>query len=327
MRLNNNLKKLPHRASIEITRSDKVRRRYLLMKSARDNDGVSNIVTSIMMLGIFLSILAMIFTVYIPNWAKSGESNHMGRVLDSYLDLKSNIDNQIGDEKGIGDSRSTRIKLGAEGGSVLGIGRTTGSISFKTSEFYIQVYNTEEPQNIYGQASGKIIFESGNTYFADQDFTYENGAVIVEQSRSSILRAKPNFDVSHTDNKTSVVCTLIHMSGAPAGESGTGYYTVDSELIQSTAQSHILIWSSEMGFEYGQNITINISTKFGPVWQDFIETELDELPSDIKQNNTQVNVTKRKIPTTGVIMYDIHISITEVYKLDCKQGIVEIDIT
>jgi hypothetical protein len=269
----------------------------------------------------------MIFTVYVPNWAKSGEASHMDKVLDSFLDLKSNIDNQIGDEKGIGDTRSTRIKLGAEGGSVMGIGRTTGSISFKTSGYNIEVYNVEDTQNIYGQASGKIFFDSSNTYFADQDFTYENGAVIVQQSGSSVIRAKPSFDVSFIDNKTNVVLTMIQMTGSSPGQSGTGFYTIESKLIQSTAQSQSLIWSSEMGFDYGQNITINISTKFGSLWQEFIENELDDLPSDIRLNNTQVNLTSRVNPLTGETIYDLYVTIREVYKLDCKKGIIEIKIS
>jgi hypothetical protein len=107
-----------------IVKKNNVYRKYRPTHFLINEDAVSNVVTSIMMLGIFLTILAMIFTVYIPIWAKTGESSHMENVESSFLDLKSSIDKQITDNEGVGSSYTTRIKLGAEGGAVLGIGRT-----------------------------------------------------------------------------------------------------------------------------------------------------------------------------------------------------------
>lgn len=286
--------------------------------------GVSNIVTSIMMLGIFLSILAMVFTVYVPNWAKSGEANHMGKAMDSFLDLKSTLDKQIVDEKGVGSTYKTPIKLGAEGGSILGIGRTTGTLTYMTGGFNIMIYDTEDTQNIYGQGSGQINFEPRNIYYENQYFTYENGAVIVEQDLKSVIRAKPNFDISHSNNRTTVVLTIIHLSGTSENVGGTGYHTIDSKLIQTTAQSQELIWSQEMGFDYGQNITINISTQFGSLWKELVDAELEDLPTEIKDNKTTVSVVPRVDPQTRETIYDVVLTINEVYKLDCKVGTVEI---
>jgi hypothetical protein len=291
----------------------------------KDNDAVSNIVTSIMMLGIFLSILAMIFTVYIPNWAKSGEANHMERVVDSFLDLKSNIDKQIGSEKDVGTSLSTPIKLGAEGGSVMGIGRTTGSLAFYSTGFNIMVHNTEDTQNIYGQASGKISFESRNIYYTNQYLTYENGAVVVKQGSNAIVRAKPNFNIIYSDNKTTVVVTLIHLSGTSHNIGGTEHHTMDSKLIQSIAQSPELIWTPEEGFYYGQNITLNITTEFGDSWKELIESELDELPSDVRNNTVdKLIITSEKDPITDETIDNVILSLKGIDKLNLKKGIVEI---
>ena len=302
-------------------------RKYYLSHTKMNNDsGVSNIVTSIMMLGIFLSILAMIFTVYIPNWAKSEESGHMGKAMDSFLDLKSTVDNQIGDDRGVGSSYKTQIKLGVEGGAVLGIGRTSGSLAYRTSGFEIQVYNTDDTQNIYGQGSGKITFEPRNVYFSNQYFTYENGALIIEQSNKGVMRAKPNLEISYVNNRTTLDLTIVHLSGTSDNVGGSGYHTIDTKLIQSIAQSHELIWTAAMGFDYGQNITINITTKYGDIWKDFIETQLDDLPPDILANNTQVDLYKDTDPQTRETIYNVVIELYEVYQLDCKIGTVEVDL-
>jgi hypothetical protein len=299
--------------------------RYYTIKN--DNSGVSNVVTSIMMLGIFLSILAMIFTIYIPNWAKSGESAHMEKVMDSFLDLKSNIDKQINNEKDVGTTLSTKIKLGAEGGAVMGIGRTTGSLSFHTSISNITIHNSDDSQNIYSQASGMITFKSRNVYYSNQDLTYENGGVIVEQGSEAILRAKPNFDILFSDNKTTVVITLIHLTGTSHNVGGSDYHTIDSKLVQSVERSHELIWTPEEGFQNGQNITINITTRFGEIWTDRINDELDDLPGNVK-NNTLGNLTMNTYqdPSTDETIYNVRLDLIGIDKLNCKKGITEIKI-
>ncbi len=278
-----------------------------------------------MMLGIFLSLLAMIFTVYIPNWAKSGEANHMDGVLESFMEFKSNIDKQITTEKDVGSTLSTRIKLGSVGGAVMGIGRTTGSLYYHSTQFSIILNNTDDPQNIYGQTSGMMTYKSRNIYYPNQYFTFENGAVIVEQGNSAILRAKPNLDITYNNNQTSLIITLIQLSGASHSVDGVDTHTIDTTLIQSIAQSYELIWTPEEGFEYGQNITINITTKFGTLWQKHIDSELDELPSNVRNNTVDVYaLTSSQDPSTGETFDNIILKLKEIDKLNCKKGVVEI---
>lgn len=315
--------KVPQTCSNEPSnRNRKKRYRYKLPLFTQNEDAVSNIVTSIMMLGIFLSILAMIFTVYIPIWAKTGEANHMENVESSFLDLKSTIDSQITDDEGIGSTRTTRIKLGAEGGAVLGIGRTTGSIDFKISGFNMEVFNSNDTMDTYGNSFGKIMFKSKNTYYADQYFTYENGAVIVEQETKAVMRSKPDFNIIYDEltNKTSVIVTQIQLSGQSDSADGTGHHTVDSTLVQSIGQSYKLVWTESKGFPYGQNITFNITTKFGSLWEDYLEAELKEFPDSVRVNQTDLTMNKYED------MYRIILKIDEVNELDCKKGIVEIRI-
>jgi hypothetical protein len=293
-----------------------------------DNSAVSNVVTSIMMLGILLTILAMIFTVYIPIWAKTGESTHMEEVENSFLDLKSTIDKQITDNEGIGSSFSTRIKLGAEGGSILGIGRTSGLLDFEPDEFSLNVYNTDDLNNIYGYSHGNIRFESENIYYTNQYFTYENGAVIIDQEGKTAMRAEPHFNVNYDSvaNKTTLDTTLIQLIGSPGGIAGTDYHTINSKLVQSIGKSNVLYWTVSKGFTYGQNITFNLTTKYGPLWKNFFESKLENLPGPIRNTTTTITMTERTDPTTDENIYTVVLEIDRINVLDCKKGIIEISI-
>ena len=173
----------------KVNKAYRIRRiRYRQLVHNSEDSAVSNIVTSIMMLGIFLSILAMIFTVYIPSWAKTGEVNHMESVANSFFELKSTIDKQIADDDSIGSSLSTRIQLGAEGGAIMGIGRTSGSLEFKTTGFSIIITNSNDTNDLYGRATGKISFKSENVYYANQYFTYEIGLLFTNKYVKQVLK-------------------------------------------------------------------------------------------------------------------------------------------
>jgi hypothetical protein len=280
-----------------------------------------------MMLGIFLTIIAMIFTVYIPLWAKTGEANHMEEVENSFLDFKSTIDKQITDNEGIGTTYTTSVRLGAEGGAVLGIGQTTGNLDFETDEFSFTIVNSDDNFNSYGNSFGNVKFTSENIYYTDQFFTYENGAVIVEQNRRSAMRAEPHFNIEYDviTNKTSIDTTMIQLSGNPDGVSGTDHHTISSKLIQSVGKSNILSWTEEKGFPNGQNLTLNMTTKFGPLWEQFFNKQLDKLPSDIR-NTTTISMTSVTDPYTEISTYNLVIRIDNVHILNCKKGIAEIRI-
>jgi hypothetical protein len=309
-------------------KSNRMKYKPLYSPFALENEGVSNIVTSIMMLGIFLTILAMIFTIYIPLWAKTGESNHMEDVESSFLELKSTIDKQITDDEGVGSTYSTRIKLGAEGGVVLGIGRTTGNLDFEPGDYSFTVINSDDPLNIYGNSYGTIRFVSENIYYTDQYFTYENGAVIVEQDNKAALRAEPHFNIEYdiNSNRTKIDTSLIMLNGNPDGLSGTNYHTISTKLVQSVGKSNILTWTEDNGFSFGQNITFNMTTQFGQLWYDFFDSRLDELPSSIRNTTTSLSMTSVTDPVTEEKTYNIILKINEINILNLKKGIIEIKV-
>ena len=261
-------------------------------------------------------------------WAKTGEANHMESVESSFLDFKSTIDRQIVDDEGVGSTYSTRVRLGAEGGVMLGIGRTTGNLNFETEDFSLTVLNTEDLYNIYGNSYGNVRFESENIYYTDQFFTYENGGVIVEQKGKAAMRAEPQFNIEYDEltNQTTLDVTLIQLSGNPDGISGYDHHTISSQLVQSIGKSNIFTWTPEKGFYYGQNLTFNMTTHYGELWKSFFESKLNNLPSEIKNTTTSISMTSTTDPVTEEKTYNLILKIDNVNILNLKKGIIEIRI-
>ncbi|MCK5559547.1 MAG: hypothetical protein KAJ51_03095, partial [Thermoplasmata archaeon] len=221
-------------------------------KFVRNEEGVSNIVTSIMMLGVLMSILGMILAVYMPLLAKGTEINHMDDVTNSFIDLKGTIDRQVVSNN-VDTTLSTRIKLGEEGGQLLGVGRTSGDLEF---EPYISpglLYNKDSPPNqdgspedIYGWNRGSISYRSNNVYYIEQDFIYENGAVIIDQEGDAVMRVTPNFvaEKNNITNTTFVTVTLVSLEGSTSTRGGSETHTIETTLKSGTESRIPLLWGN-----------------------------------------------------------------------------------
>ena len=87
-----------------------------------------------------------------------------------------------------------------------------------------------------------------------------------------------------------------------------------------------MIWTHAKGFDYGQNITINLSTYYGDIWYDYFETELENIPEYIRINTTNLTMYTIYDSAAERNTYNIILHIDNVNILDVKKGIIEIKI-
>ncbi|UCH88965.1 MAG: hypothetical protein JSV49_12140 [Thermoplasmata archaeon] len=248
--------------------------RYRYKHFHEDRRAVSNIVTSIMMLGIILTILGMVMTIYVPMWARSNEISHMDDAADSFMDLKITIDDQILSND-VGSKFTTRISLGASGGPFLGIGKSTGGLVFDSGKATIMVYQTEDLLNIYGEGGGNLVYTAQNNYYIDQVMIYENGAFIIEQDDKAILKASSDLRAykDPITNATSIDLNIITLLGNHRNIGGSDDKMIETILTSDMDAPHEFDWY-EPGQSYGQNITIQYTTFYPDVWVDYFNDTL-----------------------------------------------------
>lgn len=254
-------------------------------RMANDRDGISNIVTSIMMLGIVFTILGMVLTVYVPVWAKGLESGHMEDVSDAFIDLKSTIDTQIA-QGDTGTKMSTRVVLGTEGGPLLGLGQTTGNIQYQPDRSMMSVFNENDNFEKYGTGRGRVQFQSNNIYFVDQDYIYENGAVIMDQDGSRVMKVEPNFYIDNVSGTTSVSMTLITLQGDLDSVGGIKSQTIQTNLL--SVNKDTVLWGKGANYGSGKNITITINTSYPKVWHEYFK--------DLLSNRSRLDPVEYSIP-------------------------------
>ncbi|UCH88037.1 MAG: hypothetical protein JSV49_07140 [Thermoplasmata archaeon] len=294
------------------------RRRFFKM----DSRAVSNIVTSIMMLGIIFTLLGMVLTVYVPIWAKSLEAQHMEEVANAFTDLKSTVDSQIaqGDE---GTTMSTRVRLGTEGGPLLGLGQSTGSLQFQPESSMMSIYNSNDTFEKYGTGRGRLAFESHNIYYVDQRYIYENGAIILDQEGQTLMKVKPNFFINNVSGTNEFSTVMIGLQGDLDNVGGIKSQTVQTTLL--SGNKNTLYWGESSRPGTGKNLTISINTSFPLVWNQYFD--------DLLKNQSGLNQSEYYIAAPSVIgdpidnFWRIDVTIRDVNKFTTTISYVELIIT
>jgi hypothetical protein len=243
-----------------------------------------------MMMGIVMTILGMVLTVYVPVWAKSLEAQHMEDVSNSFADLKSTVDSQIA-QGDTGSTMTTRVVLGTEGGPLLGIGQTTGGILFQPEHSMLSVYNTNDSFERYGNGFGRVVFSSNNVYYVDQEYTYENGAVILNQKGSTLMKIEPNIYVYNVSGTTEMSIVLITLQGNLDSVGGIRSQTIETNLLQYNKDT--MYWGLGSQPASGKNITLTVNTSFPKVWHEYFQ--------DLMDNRSGLNTTEYFIPPPKAI--------------------------
>lgn len=297
------------------------RRKAYVRRLIRTDDGaVSNIVTSIMMLGIVFTILGMILTVYVPVWAKSQEATHMEDVANSFTELKSTVDAQIA-QGDLGTKMSTRVKLGTEGGPLLGLGQSTGGLLFQPESSQMSIYNTDDAFEKYGTGRGKLSYQASNIYYVEQQYVYENGAVILEQQGSTLMKVEPNIYIDNVSGTTTISSVLITLQGDLENVGGIRSQSVQTSLLSVNRDT--VNWGDGAVPGSGKNITITVNTSFPKVWHEYFKDLLNNR-SRLSADEYTITVPYRsedpddELYLIDVTVYDVNKFSTTIAYVDTK---------
>ena len=107
--------------------------RNVLKKFNEKDDAVAGIIVAILLVGLIISVLAIIQTVYVPRWMEQKEAEHMDTVLDQFALLKFAIDSQAL-HKSENVSLSTSITLGSKEWPIFSSSRAYGTLEIVEDE-------------------------------------------------------------------------------------------------------------------------------------------------------------------------------------------------
>jgi len=271
------------------------------LRSLKDQDhGVVGIVVAFLITGLIVIVISIVQTVYVPKWMEQTEADHMEIVADQFSQLKFAIDTQSAIQKP-DTPISTSITLGNKEIPFLMSSRSYGSLEILSDECTVTITNATD---VFTYPLGIIRYSSVNSYYLNQDYVYEAGAIIISQSEGDIMSIKPAFStVKEEDVDISFTIVNISTIGDKRTINGYGTYPIQTEYPNSDPSdpvkmvnvnnltirtNHKNAWSKfinktliNAGLEYSKNFSIDLSDKGVSVF--FLE------PTDITLDVLKIN--------------------------------------
>jgi len=277
----------------------------------RDRRGMAGAVVTVLFVIIFTTMLAGVALYYVPMWSKESESEHMNKVSNEFYTIRDGVNDQV--SKGVtGSSLYSHVALtSGTTTSFLGIQGepSRGTLALDIDSSIFELYDQDNASDIYGIGKGMLYFQSHNGYYVNQEYSYEQGAVLVRQGTSSTVRegAPPVLDRDAQGCLTLTV-SLFSLFGEATSVTGTGSAGVETSIIHTEA--------TMIPFPSAKNITLNGSTSHGDGWARWINSSLRS--TDPAENITSGNYTivmdsdGFRFTAIGVRMLTIKFTVIEV---------------
>ena len=243
-------------------------------KLKESDNAVVGIVVTVLLIGLILSVMVMINTMYVPQWLENSEASHMKETSNQFTQLKYALDMQslVNDNSAM----TIPVTLGAKDIPFFNRGRT-----FDTLEIIYDAITIDfTPGGSY--TSDVIKFSSGNTYFVDQSYIYEAGALIISQDEKSVLYGSPPIIV--TEYGKNITFYITEIEGLPGKTDASGYGTYPIFTKAKNPTNDISI----------NNVSqITITTGYPNAWKTVFEQTIEEpeFNYDISTSDNEVTIT------------------------------------
>ena len=232
-----------------------------MRKIKESDEAVVGIVVTVLLIGLILAVTVMINTVYVPQWIEESEAAHMEEVSNQFAQLKYAIDIQsiVNDSTAM----STSITLGNKEIPFFNSGRTFDYLEVVENSCKIIIERNGTSIND-SYLTSSIKYSSGNSYFVEQSYIYETGALILSQYSSSMLYGKPSILVTEYGKNLSF--TIVNVTGVCGKTfvSGYGTYPIYTSITNYNGQ-----------YDKFKNVTnITLITNYPNAWRIAVNSSL-----------------------------------------------------
>jgi hypothetical protein len=281
------------------------------MKKQHDiktDNAVVGIFTVVLIISLIIGVMAVINTVYVPQWLKQTEFQHMNQVSNQFAQLKYAID--IQSITNVSSAISSLVTMGSVEIPFLGVHQSFDELSIPSKSCTLSITSKTGSHSSYYTDS--IKFTSHNTNFIDQSFIYEAGALILDQVEQNVLLARPTILVTEYGKNLSITfINITEGTGSNNFASGRGTFPIYTQITKNNLEYTVI-----------HNVTtITIQTNYPDAWYQAFNVSL--LYSGINHtiNETTNKIIVNLIDTNGEY-YNIFMRETKI-SADLAFGVIE----
>ncbi len=195
------------------------------------------VVGTLLALLVFFALFGVFITQYVPLWMTDNEAQFTAQTQESFATLKSDVDLQAA--LGGPPSFGTPFVMSSQGIPLLAQ-PTAGTLNFnpKTPGIFANVSFSPGPGNsgrLYQNLSlGTIAMTLANRYYAPQQFSFEDDAVLQAQSPTQqIVAYPPSLNINVTGSQVGVTLSLVQLLGNSTQAISTGTQEIFTHYVHS----------------------------------------------------------------------------------------------
>jgi hypothetical protein len=273
-----------------------------IRRLADSDEGVAGVIVAVLMIGLLVSAISFIQSVYVPEWMEQKEAEHMDNLATQFSQLKYSIDT-LSVSAQSNSQISSPITLGSDKLPFIKSMRSYGSINLLPNACKIRIID-KNGENLY-YILGSIRYSSDNSYYMDQDFILENGALILKQGSNDVMVVEPSFSLVDSQDLTFTIIKLTDI-GKETSTSGYGTYPIKAKFIESNSMfinnvenitiysENAIAWKTYFENELSESIInykVDESVDNGKIIVTFFETEDVDLPDlDLVVNSINIQI-------------------------------------
>jgi hypothetical protein len=231
--------------------------------------GIAGAVTAVLFVIIITTILTTTALYFVPVWSKQAESEHMSRVNNEFMSLQDGVRDQITAGESASSLYSHIVMTSGATNSFLGIKGepSQGTLIFDPNQSAFDLHDTDSPAEIFAMAKGRLTFQSHNNFYIQQEYVYENGAVIIGQGTCSTVRDAVAPEIHRNEyGCLTLLVNFFSLFGDSSYITGSGSAGVETRVLHTE--------QAELPLPGGKNITYNGTTKYGAGWARYINSTL-----------------------------------------------------
>lgn len=277
--------------------------------------GTATVIGAVMLLGIIFSVLTFAWVECVPEWKNDAEYSHMDSVWGNMAELKSRIDmmsivmasNYNSSDINSSYSNSSTPKLVTSvpfhmgGGDIPFVGsmKSSGTLAVNKGKCVISIILNRENADPYIKSivCGAVTYTSKNNNYVDQVFSYENGALILNQAEQPVMMLYPSIHFSNvsTSESNDYNVSINTVSVCKKLYSSPEIISSNSECsLRLTGIDYISIYDSEKdvlnsdkkGPGNVTTFTLIINSNYPEAWQSYLNKTMEDAKIGSDKYNT-----------------------------------------
>ncbi len=211
-----------------------------------------------MALMVFLAMMGMFTTYYVPIWMEENEAEHMMELQSQFGELKSSLDQLIlHNNKNL--TLYSTINLGSAGVPVFAES-TAGRLELSPQEEVLDIRFMDSGQYVNETAQGRLRVIVPNRYFVAQSVVYSGGGLIIWQNTGMFMKVRPNFMIENISGEIAIrqtLVSLVNLKDQNAQHSGIA--GVNANLLYVDEWTYTNVTS--------ETVYMNITSVYAEAWE------------------------------------------------------------